>query len=326
VWVFLTVSVHGGATTVRVYNYGIYPVTDVDVFINAIATCNYQNYCQPWFPYPCTNTNCGGTGICPGNTSAWTIAFNAGPCWNSGVMTLCNADTCPSGGYVTQDWGGGAGEIQLRDDTSANQLYKCYVSGNFDGQDGGCPGSGCCGGMPVWSVSEPFVSLWLHDEPLGYQPAIGARVSLELAYKQQEHSAGLNPNVFSFGKNWNFPWLSFVTQLGTNYMVHYPGGLETTLNGTNNYLNNSTLSGNTTNGFTILYPDGSQDIYGFVVTNTSGVFMDAYLTQRLTANSQTTTRRGRFQCRVRLQSKRLNKRTLNVTSYANGFCGVSEFY
>jgi YD repeat-containing protein len=64
--------------------------------------------------------------------------------------------------------------------------------------------------------------------------------------------------------------------------------LETTLNGTSNYLNNTTLSGNTTNGFTILYPDGSQDIYGFVVTNSSGDFMDAYLTQRITANSQTT--------------------------------------
>src|SRR5206468_8463210 len=39
-------------------------------------------------------------------------------------------------------------------------------------------------GMPGWEVSEPYVSLWLHDEPLGYQPALGQHVSFELAYKQ----------------------------------------------------------------------------------------------------------------------------------------------
>jgi hypothetical protein len=42
--------------------------------------------------------------------------------------------------------------------------------------------SGCnqCGGMPVWSVSEPYLSLWIQDEPFGYQPAVGPRISLTL--------------------------------------------------------------------------------------------------------------------------------------------------
>ncbi len=116
----------------------------------------------------------------------------------------------------------------MQDDTYYDRVYDCFVSGNIDGPDKRCHKSGCCGGMPVWSVSEPFVSLWLDDEPLGYQPAVGPRISLSLAYKQRELSAGLNQNMFSFGKNWNFPWFSFVSIMGTNYMVHYSDGMEAT--------------------------------------------------------------------------------------------------
>ena len=72
-------------------------------------------------------------------------------------------------------------------------------------------------------------------------------------------------------------------------MVHYSDGMEATLTGTNNYFNNSTLAGNTTNGFTALYPDGSQDVFGFIVSNASGGFKYAFLTQQVNANSQATT-------------------------------------
>ncbi len=68
--------------------------------------------------------------------------------------------------------------------------------------------------MPVWRVSEPYISLWLYDEPLGYQPSIGSRVALKLAYKQRETTAGMNSNIFSLGKKWNFfSWLSYVTSV-----------------------------------------------------------------------------------------------------------------
>jgi len=40
--------------------------------------------------------------------------------------------------------------------------------------------------MTTWSVSEPYINLWLHDEPLGYNPGLGYRISFSLDYKQRE--------------------------------------------------------------------------------------------------------------------------------------------
>jgi RHS repeat-associated protein len=149
-----------------------------------------------------------------------------------------------------------------------------------------------CGGkgMPTWSVSEPFISLWLYDEPLGYQPAVGLRVSFELVFKQRESTAGLNPNLFGVGKRWNCSWLSYVTHQGTSNTVYYAGGGQESYSSTNiDYLTNTQLTGDTTNGFTLSYPDGGQDIYGFIVTNSAGAFQMAFLSQHLNAQGQAIT-------------------------------------
>ena len=144
-------------------------------------------------------------------------------------------------------------------------------------------------GMPVWEVSEPYISLWLKDEPLGYQPGCGPRISFELAFKQRESVAGWNPGIFGVGPRWNFSWLSYVTQdANSNNIVYFPGGGQRTYFTTNDYLTRTSLSGDTTNGFTVLYPDGSQDVYGFVVTNASGEFLEAFLTARLNPQAQKT--------------------------------------
>lgn len=141
--------------------------------------------------------------------------------------------------------------------------------------------------MPVWSVSEPYISLWLKDEPLGYQPAIGPRVSFELAFKQREFNSGYVTSFFGVGKRWNCAWFSYLAQdMNTNNVVYFPGGGSTTYYTTNDYLTQTTLSGDTTNGFTIAYPNGSKDVYGFVVTNNTGVFQEAFLSERWNAQSQ----------------------------------------
>jgi RHS repeat-associated protein len=144
-------------------------------------------------------------------------------------------------------------------------------------------------GMPQWSVSTPYVSLWLQDEPLGYQPARGARVSFELSFDQREFVTGWNPAVFSLGPRWNFSWYSCVAQdANSNNVVYFPGGGQRTYFTTNDYLTDTVLTGNTTNGFTLLYPDGSENIYGFVVTNTAGGLLNAYLTESLDPQGQGT--------------------------------------
>src|SRR5205085_2409103 len=40
-------------------------------------------------------------------------------------------------------------------------------------------------GMPVWRVSEPYITLWLHDTPLFYRSSTGQRVELRLSYKHR---------------------------------------------------------------------------------------------------------------------------------------------
>jgi RHS repeat-associated protein len=198
------------------------------------------------------------------------------------------------------------------------------------------PSDPLCKGMPTWSVSEPNIGLWITDEPMGYQPAVGPRIALDLAFKQRGVAEGTNPNIFSFGKKWNSSWLSYLVNLGpgestTNYAlrgagfigveaarVGGPSGGGTSSGGARSsggggrrtfygvissgvftpsvppapsdidYYSNTRMSGDKNNGFTVSYPDGSVDYYGFVVTNSLGTFRNAFLSARWTANGQRT--------------------------------------
>jgi hypothetical protein len=84
--------------------------------------------------------------------------------------------------------------------------------GNSSGGGTGGDGSSCptCSGMAKWEVSEPFINSWIYDEPLGYNPGLGFRVSFKLAYKQREARAGTNTDAFSCGPGWDFSWMSYV--------------------------------------------------------------------------------------------------------------------
>src|ERR1700723_819134 len=168
----------------------------------------------------------------------------------------------PSAGYVTMTWSAYGATSPVYSASAPYQINDTFtiISGEAygppqlptDDNDNGkdcdksCPS---CNGMPVWNVSEPYISLWLHDEPLSYQPVLGARIALDLAYKQREFSAGLNTNIFSTGKKWNFSWFSYVAQDGGgNNILHFPDGRKITFcNGsTNDYFTSARLSGDTT--------------------------------------------------------------------------------
>ena len=108
-----------------------------------------------------------------------------------------------------------------------------------------------------------------------------------MAYKQREFTSGFDPNIISIGKKWNCSWLSYVAQdANMSNVVYFAGGGQRTFYGTNDYLTNTRLGGDTTNGFTLSYPDGSQDVYGFIVTNNSGAFQKAFMTARWNAQGQ----------------------------------------
>jgi RHS repeat-associated protein len=150
------------------------------------------------------------------------------------------------------------------------------------------PNPDCPFGMPVWQVSEPFINLWLQDEPLGYQPAIGPRVSFGLNFRQREDVAGYNTNVFSIGPKWNCAWFSHVAPWGPYKVVHFPGGGSRIFTSTTDYLTNTRLTGATNTGYTVSYPDGRKNVYGFIVTNATGGFLKSFMTESWNRIGQST--------------------------------------
>jgi RHS repeat-associated protein len=243
------------------------------------------------------------------NTTPFSCDFPGGSLWYS-VLDEGFETTSSTPVFLGEMW---YVRLQQTSVFTGPILYSGFVGANgtniFDlnGPDDLSDGSGChdgagasgcssCSphGMPVWSVSEPYVSLWLDDEPLGYQPAQGPRISLELAFKQREYTGGFTTNVFNTGKKWNCSWLSYVYQVGGVSTVFFPGGRQRTFQGTNDYLTNTRLTGDSTNGFTLSYPDGSENVYGFTVnfTNVDGLiltpYIRAFLTEQVNAQSQKT--------------------------------------
>jgi RHS repeat-associated protein len=67
-----------------------------------------------------------------------------------------------------------------------------------------CPVEPCrAPGMAAWSVTEPYVNLWLTDVPLRYQPTKGPRIAPRVVYKQRAENgpAGLSGT-------WMLGWFS----------------------------------------------------------------------------------------------------------------------
>lgn len=137
--------------------------------------------------------------------------------------------------------------------------------------------------MPVWSVSEPYINLWLIDEPLGYQPTLGPRVSFTLCRKQRQSIiGGIGDPVSSVGNGWSCSWLGEVstTEDGTAFQLPTGGVSDFNISSDSpsdtNYYNNlvavqMTNSLGDVTGFNLKYPDGAQDVYGVPITNYSGV-------------------------------------------------------
>jgi RHS repeat-associated protein len=179
-------------------------------------------------------------------------------------------------------------------------------------------------GMPVWDVSEPCISLWLRDEPLGYAPAAGARISFELTYDQRDSdyagdSFWPGSRFSSVGKHWKCSWLSHASQTTGTYnpTIYFSGGGQqwfSTWIETNDLLvpvtNNTQCLGNQsntkmicwpdfpanilTNSLILSYPDGSQYWYLSVNygnnagANTNAIWQGGFLSQMVNQQGQKT--------------------------------------
>jgi RHS repeat-associated protein len=67
-----------------------------------------------------------------------------------------------------------------------------------------------CHGMPTWGVSEPYVNLWIVDQPLSYLTSRGEAFTFSIAYKQRDTRpiAHTWPSLNTAG--WNNSWSSYV--------------------------------------------------------------------------------------------------------------------
>jgi YD repeat-containing protein len=86
-------------------------------------------------------------------------------------------------------------------------------------------------GMPVWSVSEPFVNVWLKDTPLHYKASRGRMVRFALSYKNRNGIQGdvgsAEPRIFSFGSRWHSLWRSYLEAIpteSTNFWAYVGSG------------------------------------------------------------------------------------------------------
>jgi hypothetical protein len=124
-------------------------------------------------------------------------------------------------------------------------------------------------GMPVWKVSEPYINLWLYDEPLSYSPSFGQRISFQLVYKQRETKT-TSVGIFNFGEMWHSSWLNFAvdTAPGASASMMNAGGGERQYypdGSTKELYSYSTMDRVEDNGlltgFIVRHSDGSREEY-----------------------------------------------------------------
>ena len=255
----------------------------------------------------------------PTGTSTWTVSrLGSDPPNNSGFWSINQffgdylTLTFPCGGSASFTLNGGSCNVVLNSsgcfDAAATYLAnpQTFKPPTLDnGLDTGPEGKPDDCGMPVWDVTEPFISLWLNDEPLGYQPAVGPRISFELRYNQGEPAKSdgtgwgnwFATNCSSVGKQWNCSWLSVVSGATLSPTLYFAGGgrqffqlggsASNPINPTYTQLSSwPDFPYNCATNFLVLsYPDGSQHYY-LSVTNAGGLWIAGFLAQIVNPQGQ----------------------------------------
>lgn len=84
----------------------------------------------------------------------------------------------------------------------------------------------CVEGMPRWWVSEPYINLWVADEPLGYTLSNGERFAFRFTYKQRR-TAPTNQRLFPTRTSrteytvWEHNWLAHIQLRDPYYEANY---------------------------------------------------------------------------------------------------------
>lgn len=150
-------------------------------------------------------------------------------------------------------------------------------------------------GVTTWQVSEPFINLWLFNQPLTYKTSYG-QMGFRVAFKQRNTRP--TSRAFGFGAGWESSWLSYVryTNNGTPGPAFMPLGGERqyVADGVTKEIKSASTMTTIYNGsggflsFLIKNPDGSQLLYDYKL-NVSANENYAFLSNEIDRNGRTNT-------------------------------------
>jgi len=225
----------------------------------------------------------------------------------------CNECGCPPGSAGGH--GGHVDNIKAGDETGG-------ASDTSAGGSGGKVITSCatCGyrphfgraGAPEWSVSEPFLSLWLTDLPIPYEAALGPDVALALAFNPRHqpgkvsdelwHGATFGNTVDGSSRQWGCSWLSFaelstdgytvdllLPQGGWSTFTFASGATYSAMNFRHRLFLEKVSYGGTVTNLVVHHPDGALTSYGVKDTSDptyGGLF---YLSRQADAAGNTNT-------------------------------------
>ena len=205
------------------------------------------------------------------------------------------------------------------EEAELDAIYGKGIANNIaDSEDNGCPpGKECksCPGIPVWWVTEPYLNLFVADEPLSYFTKGGEKISFRVTHKQRDTRP---PDLLNAANapRWSTSWSSYirVTELPPweffepfrwwKAELYLPGGGELTFSH-NDMVDDKTqlrlepVSGYNQSpdpqssvkgkGFRLIFPDGSQWIYNRwnSISNIRPSISAISLTHQIDANGRT---------------------------------------
>src|SRR5438309_9493776 len=72
---------------------------------------------------------------------------------------------------------------------SALQVFASYPNNAVDEEDElmSPAANQSSTGVTSWAVSEPYINLWLFDQPITYETSFGQPIGFSLAFKQRNH-------------------------------------------------------------------------------------------------------------------------------------------
>src|ERR1041385_3123488 len=210
----------------------------------------------------------------------------------------CETCPCPAGGGPGGGGGGGGGGAGAGGSSGAHNPMDHGNHGGGAGRTGPggaasdpCCDTNCCSGSPIFWISEPQLSVRIEDEPLGWTPARGPRVSFHLSYRQGQPVSG-DPTIFGVGTNWSCSFRTYIYQYPgdtTKAYLHKAGAAWVDYSfGSAQRRDGSIATTNGAGGYKLEHTDGSVDTYNTFFTTSDGDVL-VFLTTKADAAGNTNT-------------------------------------